>query len=406
MNIVMKKIVSLILLTACLCGCNKEVAVELSVGQSEIEVTSAYTEINLPVTCNAPSSAAVEYDGTETGWIFLLPSVLNGNGVYTLWISEYDNVLEDRTAKLRITADTEVVEVPVTQLSKSSIGISPMNLATKAASGNYKVAVNCKRGWEATVEDDAKGWCTVDRTSGEGIGEIIVSVYALSGDSEVRTGHITFRSDALEVKMTVQHGYAQEIGGVIWSKANVDQPGYFGDTPDTRGMLYQYNSKKGWPNSSPDTSSCPEGMPIGQVDNGASDWALENDPCPEGWRVPTIDEIRAIVAPGQVKTFCWHDPETSGFAIPGAIAGVPGDEARTATKANMKGGIFIPQTGCRNKDTGAQDNWWSANLTSRTRPGQNWDMYVCWMDYSNSYNYNDFDGNRAAYPVRCVAITE
>lgn len=398
----MKKYTFIFLLIAAAIGCSKEGAAELSVGESEIKVTNSYNKVNIPITCTTRSSAHIEYDG-ESGWIFLLPTVLNGNGVYSLWISEYSNVLQDRSARLVVTAGDITQTINVTQLSRSSIGISPENLATTAASGDYKVSVACRREWSVKADDDASGWCTVDRNSGNGPGEVTVHVEALEGDSETQTGHLTFESDGLKVQITIQHGYAQTIGETVWAKANVDKPGYFAATPDSRGLLYQYNSKTGWPNSSPETSDCPEGMRIGQYDSGVDDWLAENDPCPEGWRVPSIDEIKALAGNGE-KRFSWLEPAASGFAVPGAVAGLSASDAATASKDNMKGGIFIPQTGSRNKDTGRQDNWWSASMTSRTRPGQNWDRYIFWIDQSGNYDFNGFDGNAAAYPVRCVAV--
>lgn len=400
----MKKFI-LLSVFAVLVSCQKSEIISISVEQYEYEVTDAYTELNIPVKCSVASKASIEYEGDEDGWIFLLPSVLNGNGVYSLWIDAYDNVLEDREAKLLITAGTETTEVLVRQLSKASIGLSPMNLVPVESSGTYPVNVTCKREWSASVDEDAASWCSIDKTSGNGPGVINVTLSDL-GNKGPLTGHITFISGTLEIKLTVQHGYAQNINGVIWSKANVDNPGYFGETPDTRGLLYQYDSKIGWPNSSPETSGCPDGMRVGQYDSGVSDWSVDNDPCPEGWRVPSIEEIRALIGDAQDRRFIWHEPESSGFSIPGAIAGISAEEASSATEEDMKGGIFIPQTGCRNKDTGNQDNWWSACMTSRTRPGQNWDRYVCWMDYQNNFDYNGFDGNAAAYPVRCVAVTK
>ena len=384
-------------------ACQKTAEPYIEVGKENYEVTNAYTELNIPVKCNVESRAEVRYDGEETDWIFLLPSVLDGDGVYSLWIDEYANVLEDRTATLVFTAGTVEKEVGIIQLSKNSIGISPMVLASTASSGSYPVEISCRREWSIVPEKDTEGWLSLDKTSGEGVSTVNVTLSALQGDSEVKTGHLKFTSGDLEVEMTVQHGYAQEIDGLIWSKANVDEPGMFGESPDTRGKLYQYDSKTAWPNSSPETSGCPDGMRVGQFDSGVSDWSAENDPCPAGWRVPSIEEIRQLAGDSADKKFYWLEPAVSGFDVPGIIIGIPADEAATATADNMKGAIFLPQTGSRNKDTGNQDNWWSASMTSRTRPGQNWDRYVFWADYSQSFDYNGFDGNAAAYPVRCVA---
>jgi len=82
------------------------------------------------------------------------------------------------------------------------------------------------------------------------------------------------------------------INGVKWATRNVDAPGTFTPTPQDPGMLYQWNRIKGW--------SLP---PIANVidpnwndtEAPGNTWESANDPCPAGWRVPTLDELRAFV---------------------------------------------------------------------------------------------------------------
>ena len=78
----------------------------IDVEQDLYEVPAVYTELNIPVRCNTSSTAAVRYDGEETGWILLLPSLLGGDGVYSLWIEENQSEAETRSATLVITAGT------------------------------------------------------------------------------------------------------------------------------------------------------------------------------------------------------------------------------------------------------------------------------------------------------------
>ncbi|MDE7373954.1 MAG: fibrobacter succinogenes major paralogous domain-containing protein, partial [Odoribacter sp.] len=75
--------------------------------------------------------------------------------------------------------------------------------------------------------------------------------------------------------------------GVCWARNNVDKPGTFAPTPYSYGMLYQWNSKKVWiateSASDKDNST-----------TAASHWKTANDPCPAGWRIPTIEEARTL----------------------------------------------------------------------------------------------------------------
>lgn len=83
------------------------------------------------------------------------------------------------------------------------------------------------------------------------------------------------------------------IGGVRWAETNVDAPGTFAEKPEDPGMLYQWGTKTAWSTTDPMTS-IPEGVEWNDELTGSGSWAPENDPCPEGWRVPTLDEITVL----------------------------------------------------------------------------------------------------------------
>ncbi len=405
----MKKIFGLFTILLCMAACQQEEVVpSITVEQDSFEVKHNDKELNIPVNCNVPSSAKIVYEGTESGWITLLPSVLKGNGVYSLWFKEYENVLRDRSAKLVITAGSEVKEFVINQLAKPGLSVTPKMLATTKASGEFPVEVGSRYGWSITIEDDAKGWCSTETLTGEGPTTVKLNLPEIPND-ETRTGHVTVKSDdgQFSITLTIQHGYARQIGDVIWSKANVDEPGLFGATADTRGKLYQYCSKTPWPNSNGiEDLTKPDGYATGYTDNGIPDWTAESDPCPEGWTIPTSDQLAALTGintdgSGDRK-FLWKEPNQSNFAVPGVIMGITPEAAADAVKGDLKGGIFVPQAGFRDVETGYQTHWWEASLTSRTRPGQNWDRWVFATDYGGWYGYS-YGPNYAAWPVRCVA---
>ena len=75
--------------------------------------------------------------------------------------------------------------------------------------------------------------------------------------------------------------------GVCWAKSNVDKPGTFADAPLAYGMLYQWNSKKGWLV----TDDIPGG---GIISSSGNAWEAVNDPCPVGWRIPTLEEAKTL----------------------------------------------------------------------------------------------------------------
>jgi uncharacterized protein YjdB len=87
------------------------------------------------------------------------------------------------------------------------------------------------------------------------------------------------------------------VNGVVWSNYNVDAPGTFTTDIADMGMQYQWNRKIGWAGS----ISSPAGYTWSDYSkNYASGtvWATENNPCPQGWRIPNSDEMKAVVGDG------------------------------------------------------------------------------------------------------------
>ena len=91
------------------------------------------------------------------------------------------------------------------------------------------------------------------------------------------------------------------INGVKWATRNVDKPGTFAATPEEAGMFYQWNSKTGW--STTDSLFSTDGTKTWNAKwngNNAVAWEKANDPCPEGWRMPTYEEFDKLVASGSI----------------------------------------------------------------------------------------------------------
>jgi uncharacterized protein (TIGR02145 family) len=85
------------------------------------------------------------------------------------------------------------------------------------------------------------------------------------------------------------HDEGVVINGIRWATRNVDMPGTFAEFPESFGMLFQCNRRKGW-NANEDevVENWKDYFSTG------TEWYAENDPCPEGWRVPTLEEIQSL----------------------------------------------------------------------------------------------------------------
>lgn len=116
------------------------------------------------------------------------------------------------------------------------------------------------------------------------------------------------------------------INGMCWAECNVDSPGTFAANPKAYGMLYQWNRKKGWP---------AKGSVIGWDSSYPSgdSWEVVNDPCPTGWRVPTIGEIATLLDDMKVTSVHTSQNGVYGMKFTDKVTGnaifLPGVSYRT-----------------------------------------------------------------------------
>ncbi len=78
------------------------------------------------------------------------------------------------------------------------------------------------------------------------------------------------------------------INGVTWATRNVDEAGTFAATPESPGKFYQWNRRNAWA-ATGGVSGGDNSTPTGTT------WESNNDPSPEGWRVPTLEEIKSLL---------------------------------------------------------------------------------------------------------------
>ena len=78
------------------------------------------------------------------------------------------------------------------------------------------------------------------------------------------------------------------INGVRWATRNVAAPGTFAARPEDAGQFFQWNRRQGWSAIGTNVSGWNATLPTGTF------WTSANNPCPQGWRVPTEDELRRL----------------------------------------------------------------------------------------------------------------
>jgi uncharacterized protein (TIGR02145 family) len=129
------------------------------------------------------------------------------------------------------------------------------------------------------------------------------------------------------------------INNVRWATRNVNTPGTFTVSSESTGKYYQWNRRTGWDATA---SSINGSTPSG------TNWSQTNDPCPDGWRLPTKSELQSLINAG----YRW----TIIKGVSGALFGVAPNQ------------IFLPASGLivgvlsdgELEEAGEVGNYWSS----------------------------------------------
>jgi len=169
------------------------------------------------------------------------------------------------------------------------------------------------------------------------------------------------------------------INGVKWATRNVDDFGTFAPTPESLGMFYQWNRQKAWA-ATGSVTGWDSSYPTGNT------WAAENDPCPNGWRVPTSAEIESLLNTTYV-TWAWTTLNyTNGYRFTYIATG---------------NSIFMPAVGYRGSDygtlygEGTLGSYWSSAMQSSST--------AYYLNLPNSVVYLSDNDLTYGFSVRCVA---
>ncbi|WP_157209212.1 BACON domain-containing protein [Mariniflexile maritimum] len=288
--------------------------------------------------------------------------------------------------------------------NSNEFAIFPVSIPVTEGGGTYELMVTGNESWTAELTNSnssANDWVTLSETSGTGTKTITVTVTPSTSFVklrevliEVHSSEKVLKSKVLQETLVLGENEVL-INGLVWSTVNVDAPGTFASSPEDRGMYYQFNRKIGYP-SGLNGDPAPTNWPAGYTNDG-TDWLAENDPSPEGWRVPTTNEMVALWEIGAT----WVNPSQTGFSTPGMIIGVPQSVALLANKDNLKqlGCLFLPQSGWRNA-SGVVDRGWLVSV----RSGNNLSETHGGMSLGDSGGYRDVWGWGDGQKVRAASI--
>lgn len=177
------------------------------------------------------------------------------------------------------------------------------------------------------------------------------------------------------------------INGVCWAERNVDEAGTFAERPGDAGMLYQWGEKIGWSPTVPMVSS-PAGAAWDDTGSPTAGWLEMSNPCPKGWRVPTVEEWQSLCDEKKVYSEWVKEGNSQG---------------RRFTDRSSDASIFVPAAGFRDYHDGtlfavsSVARYWSSTPVSAK------------AERAYSLTFNDvsvkparprYSGN--AFTIRCV----
>ena len=173
------------------------------------------------------------------------------------------------------------------------------------------------------------------------------------------------------------------IDGIRWATRNVNTPGTFAPHPHSAGRLFQWGTLNGVTHHFDNTTASHiNGWHGTDTASERIAWTSVNDPCPTGWRVPTIEELTAL--------------RNAGYSDWTELGGVNGRFFGAGQNR-----IFLPAAGWRNASSGWLNNvdgsisYWSNSQLD------GWNAE--YLHFSRlDYVFTPF--RSLGFSIRCVAI--
>ena len=413
-------------------------------------VVTAYTDDTKPtVTMASSASNTVTLNCGEgvqlnesaaTEFIISLPPVLFSKGFTVTATDAEGQTYTVGTDKANVVQRSSILSMPTFRLGEDPdsgsvekevfLNITSLTIATATSyvlkaevepmSGDQNVVWSSSSPAIATVDDDGKVTAVADGTA-------VISAVSGGASASCTVIVISCRTDAIEYVVDgVSYGKGIAIGDVVWAPVNC---GYEPVTADSKGYpcgkLYQWGRKygQGYSTYNYEEKTVPEiyegpldfenairekySNTFFTVTSSPYDWTLQRnsnlwntgtertpirtvyDPCPEGWRVPTSEELAALK---KNKSSWTKLDDHRGMYFSGKY---------TYTESAPR--VFFPAAGYRSNDGSAYGRNESGRYWSSCPNYSSSDREYLQLSYLGNASLDNGVGCRAlGHSVRCV----
>ena len=261
---------------------NKD-TLELAVGSTE-RLTAVITPANA-------TNQAVSWTSSNTAI-----AAVNNNGVVTARavgtaVITVKTACGGHTDSVNVTVIPAPIPVTDISLNKTALTLAVGDTETLIAAIMPEDATNKTVTWTSSSNAVA----TVDADG------VVTAVSAGTAVITAQAGEVTASCTVTVFTPGQITDEGVVIAGIRWATRNVDMPGTFARNPEDAGMLYQWNRRIGWSSTNPMVNSNGGTTWDNSFPQGTA-WYAENDPCPPGWRVPTVDELHLLRNSGHTWT--------------------------------------------------------------------------------------------------------
>ena len=370
-------------------GCNTDEPNSITVADSGTLTQTVYADQNrgentVHFTTTAAWTSSITESRSTVTWVSITPSSGNA-GTHNITLNLQPNTTgTDRSAIITITSNGATIEIRIKQQGiNAPIAVTGVTLA--GCNPDTPLTIGQTRQLTATVlPENATNRVVAWSSSNSNIATVnnygfVTAVTAGTATITATTadgGKIATCVVAI-VACNIDNPAGVVINGIRWATRNVDMPGTFAQHPESAGRFFQWGTLNGVVHHWAATGT----VTGWNSSNNRAAWTAANDPCPQGWRVPTSVELTNL----RNQPYTW----TQRNGVNGRLFGIAPNQ------------VFLPAAGHRAADNGAlfEVGNWGDYWSSTPRDGGNGLFFHFYSNRSGVFTLYRAYG----FSVRCVA---